>query len=48
MAITLRFLATAESYRRLMNLFKVTRQSISLMIPHVTEALKSLTPDASS
>jgi hypothetical protein len=39
LAITLRFLATADSYHSMMYLFKVSTQSILLIIPQVCEAL---------
>ena len=39
LATTLRFLATGDSYHSMMYLFKVSMQSISLIIPQVCEAL---------
>jgi hypothetical protein len=39
LAITLRFLATGDSYHSVTYLFKVSMQSVSLIIPHVCEAL---------
>ena len=39
LAITLRFLATGDSYHSVMYLFKVSTQSVSLIIPQVCEAL---------
>ena len=39
LAITLRFLANGDSYHCMMYLFKVSMQSISLIIPQVCEAL---------
>jgi hypothetical protein len=39
LAITLRFLVTGDSYHSVMYLFKVSTQSISLIIPQVCEAL---------
>ena len=39
LAITLRFLANGDSYHCMMYLFKVSTQSISLIIPQVCEAL---------
>ena len=38
LAITLIFLATGHSYHSKMYLFKVSKQSISLIIPQVCEA----------
>jgi hypothetical protein len=39
LATTLRFLATGDSYHSMMYLFKVSTQSVSLIIPQVCEAL---------
>jgi hypothetical protein len=39
LATTLRFLATGDSYDSMLYLFKVSTQSISLIIPQVCEAL---------
>jgi hypothetical protein len=39
LAITLRFLATGDSYRSLMHIFKVSSSEISLIIPEVCRVL---------
>lgn len=39
LAVTLRFLSSGESYRSLGDTFKISPQSISLIIPEVCEAL---------
>lgn len=41
LAITLRFLSSGESYHSLMYTFKVSKQSISEIVPEVCEALIS-------
>lgn len=41
LAITLRFLASGDSFHSLMYLFRVSKQSISSIIPEVCEALIS-------
>jgi hypothetical protein len=39
LAVTLRFLATGDSYQSLMYLFKTAKQSISTIVPELCEAL---------
>lgn len=45
LAITLRYLATGDSYQSLHFLFKVSHQVISLIVPEVCEAINSVLKD---
>nr|CAI5850163.1 unnamed protein product [Callosobruchus analis] len=45
LAITLRFLATGDSYKSLMYLFQVSYSTISLIVPEVCEAISSVLKD---
>nr|CAI5864826.1 unnamed protein product [Callosobruchus analis] len=45
LAITLRFLATGDSYESLMYLFQVSYSTISLIVPEVCEAISSVLKD---
>lgn len=43
--LTLRFLATGDSYTSLMYLFRISKQAISLIIPEVCNAIASVLQD---
>lgn len=45
LAVTLRFLATGDSYHSLMYMFKVSKQAISSIIPNVCDALVKVLQD---
>nr|CAI5847068.1 unnamed protein product [Callosobruchus analis] len=45
LAITLRFLATGDSYKSLMYLFQVSYSTLSLIVPEVFEAISSVLKD---
>lgn len=45
LAVTLRFLASGDSYQSLSYLFKISKSAISLLIPEVCEALIDLFKD---
>lgn len=45
LAITLRYLATGDSYKSLHYLFKVSTPAISLIIPEVCKAINSVLKD---
>lgn len=45
LAITLRYLATGDSYRSLHYLFKVSTSAISLIVPEVCKALNTVLKD---
>jgi hypothetical protein len=45
LAVTLRFLATGDSYHSLMYMFKISKQAIPKIIPNVCDALVNVLQD---
>lgn len=45
LAVTLRFLATGDSYHSLMYMFKISKQAISSIIPNICDALVNVLQD---